>query len=78
MLKPLEMALGLMAACAAWKPQYRGVIYAFAGLFLVRAGHRIIFGNAITEILSRRVRTTRRSFLLAAVVTTNGPNWKAV
>ena len=53
-LKPLGafmLALGVMAACAAWKPhEYRGVIYAFVGLFVIRASHRIVFGNAITEI----------------------------
>jgi hypothetical protein len=52
-LKPLGafmMALGAAAAVTAMNPdRYRAIVYIFAGLFAVRALHRIIFSQEITE-----------------------------
>ena len=53
-LRPLGLfmlALGVLAGAAALKPlQHRMTIYVFAGIFVVRAFHRIIFGQEISEI----------------------------
>jgi hypothetical protein len=42
--------LGVLAAVAAIRPlRYRAVIYAFAGLFFIRAMQRVVWGHEQTE-----------------------------
>lgn len=75
-LRPLGLfmlALGVLAGAAALKPlQHRTTIYAFAGIFVVRACHRIIFGQEISDVFgiasSRNMGNMVFFFALAAVV----------
>jgi hypothetical protein len=75
-LRPLGLfmfALGIMAGVAALKPvQYRATIYIFAGIFIVRAIHRIVYGEEISQIFGiaggRNVGNMMFFFGLAAVL----------
>ena len=53
-LRPLGafmLVLGIIAALAALDPiRYRGVVYAFAALFILRATQRVLFGAEVEEI----------------------------
>ncbi len=76
MLRPLGVfmaALGCLAAVAALKPlQHRITIYVFAGIFIVRALQRVVFGEEISEIFGiaagRNVGNMVFFFGLAAVL----------
>ena len=75
-LRPLGVfmvALGVLAAVAALKPlQNRTTIYVFAGIFIVRALHRLVWGQEISDIFgiasSRNVSNMIFFFALAAVL----------
>lgn len=67
------LALGVIAACTALDPaKYRPVIYVFAGLFALRAVHRVLYGAMVTERFgipsSRNVTNMVFFFGLAAVL----------
>ncbi len=53
-LRPLGvfmLALGVFAALAAMNPRaHRTTIYVFAGVFVVRALHRVIFSSELSEV----------------------------
>src|SRR5204863_2172524 len=63
--------LGVLAAVAAWDPlRYRAVVYAFAGLFLIRAVQRLAFGHEQTAAFAippDRVRMAMILFFVMAV-----------
>lgn len=75
-LRPLGVfmvALGVFAGAAALDPQkHRLTIYVFAGIFVIRALHRLVFGAEITDIFgiagSRNVVNMIFFFGMAAVL----------
>jgi hypothetical protein len=74
-LKPLGafmIALGAVATLAALDPQrYRPIIYVFAGLFVLRAVHRLLFSQEIANafgISSERSMSNMVFFFALAAV----------
>jgi hypothetical protein len=63
-LRPLGafmLALGIIAALAALEPvRYRGVIYAFAVLFVLRAFHRVLLGEEAEQLFG--ISAARNAF----------------
>lgn len=61
------IALGFLAAVAARDPQrYEAVIFAFVGLFAIRALHRVVFGAIITAFRISPSRNTASMLLVGA------------
>lgn len=47
------LALGAVAALTATQPEkFRAAVYVFAGLFIIRALHRLLLGDTITEVFT--------------------------
>jgi hypothetical protein len=65
------LALGVLAIVTALRPsQYRPVVWVFAGLFVLRAVHRLVFGQTAVEVFgipaSRNMGNMVFFFALAA------------
>jgi len=60
------IVLGFLAAVAARDPErYDAVVFGFIGLFLVRALHRVVFGDVLTSAFS--ISSTRNTLNMVAM-----------